>query len=153
MNSIIEALASTPQVLEEMLNEIPGKILKAKRIPGKWTIHEHACHICIGDRYVLHPRLEQFVNDNHPKFIPYSGESFDEDFLMNLDLKESLELFKKLRTKSIEMIQDLDPGLWDKEGEHPEYTIYTPRIMVRHFLMHDYFHLYRIEELWLTKTL
>lgn len=150
---IIQSLEATPTVLEDMLAEIPKSRLKEKRIPGKWTIHEQACHICIGDQYVLHPRLEQFINEDEPTFKPYSGESFADDYLINLDLHESLKTFKNLRTKSILMIQNLDPYLWDKEGAHPEYTVYTPRIMVRHFLMHDYFHLYRIEELWLTKNL
>ena len=48
------------------------------------------------------------------------------------------------------LIRSADKSIWIKEAEHPEYHIYTPYIMLRHRLMHDHFHMYRIEELWLT---
>ena len=151
IEKIINTLAHTPQLLEEIIEEIPERMLKQQRIPGKWTIHEHACHICVGDHYVFHPRLAQFKQEEHPDFKPYSGESFDDDYLINMNLTQALQDFKTLRAASVEMAQNLSPSLWNKEGDHPEYTMYTPAIMIRHFVMHDYYHLYRIEELWLTK--
>ena len=39
---------------------------------------------------------------------------------------------------------------WTRKAKHKEYIEYTPYIMLRHILMHDHFHMYRIEELWLT---
>lgn len=38
-----------------------------------------------------------------------------------------------------------------RSARHPEYTLYTPYVMLRHMMMHDYLHMYRIEELWLTR--
>jgi hypothetical protein len=67
-----------------------------------------------------------------------------------MNLIEALKEFKTLRSESIEIVKSLDDSIWEKEAEHPEYKIYTPYIMLRHLLMHDYFHMYKIEELWLT---
>ena len=147
---IITMLAATPRLLEELINEIPPVQLKQHRIKNKWSIHEHACHIAIGDQYVFHPRLRAFINETDPTFTPYSGESFEKDFLIKMDLEKALINFKKLRMQSIELAKHFDRTQWQKESHHPEYSIYTPYIMLRHFLMHDYFHMYRIEELWLT---
>ena len=51
----------------------------------------------------------------------------------------------------LDLIREAPPDLWDKNATHPEYGIYTPEIMIRHIMIHDYLHMYRIEELWLTK--
>ena len=44
-----------------------------------------------------------------------------------------------------------DAGTWQKTATHPEYAQYSFYILVRHILMHDHWHMYRMEELWLTR--
>jgi len=38
-----------------------------------------------------------------------------------------------------------------KETSRPEYENYSLFILVRHILMHNHWHMYRMEELWLTR--
>ncbi len=148
---ITESLSKTPEILIELLNEIPSDLLKKRRIEHKWTIHEHACHIALGDKFGFHKRIVAFKNELEPKFDPLSGESFDKTFYYEMNLNKALVEFKQLRRKTIELTNDQEPKIWNKNAIHPEYEKYTPYIMLRHLLMHDYFHIYRIEELWLTK--
>jgi len=151
ITEITEALSKTPDILIELLNEIPTDLLKQRRIVNKWTIHEHACHIAMGDKFGFHKRMVAFKNELEPIFEPLSGESFDKNFYFEMNLNEALDEFKQLRSQTIESINNLESEIWNKNGIHPEYEKYTPYIMLRHLLMHDYFHIYRIEELWLTK--
>lgn len=151
IKKISDALSSTPEILSDLLHQVPTELLKEKRIKNKWSIHEHACHICSGDKYVFHKRLLKFKNEATPVFNPVSGDSFDENFLNDMDLNTSLNEFVTLRKKTIEFINHFDKESWNKKGVHPEYKEYTPYILLRHMLMHDHLHMYRIEELWLTK--
>ena len=147
---ISESLSKTPGILIELLDQIPSDLLKQRRIEDKWTIHEHACHIATGDKFGFHKRIAAFINELEPKFEPLSGESFDKDFYSEMDLNKALDEFKQLRKQTIELTNNLEAQIWNKNSIHPEYEKYTPYIMLRHLLMHDHFHMYRIEELWLT---
>jgi len=118
-------------------------------MPGKWSIHEHACHIATGDQSGFIDRFKQFINEQRPIIKPLSGESFPPDYLIKMDLNEALDIFFEKRKELISLVRSADKSIWVKEAEHPEYQIYTPYIMLRHRLMHDHFHMYRIEELWL----
>jgi hypothetical protein len=51
----------------------------------------------------------------------------------------------------VSRLRELGPGDWDRTAEHPEYNRYSIFILFRHFVMHDMFHSYRIEELALNK--
>lgn len=148
---ILSCLEKTPDILAGLVSGIPVDILKARRIENSWSIHEHACHIAMGDRIGFLDRLRQFLSEECPVFVPLSGESFPPDYLMKMDLELAIDGFFKDRAEVVRRAQSLDESLWEKEGKHSEYTIFTPRIMLRHRLMHDHLHMYRIEELWLTK--
>ena len=48
---------------------------------------------------------------------------------------------------TIELAKEFNSNDWDKLAIHPEYKTYTPYIMLRHLLMHDHNHLYKIEDM------
>lgn len=148
---IIYCLKQSPIILKNLLIQIPSELYKIRRIPGKWSIHEHACHIATGDQSGFMDRFKQFINEQKPKIKPLSGESFPPDYLIKMDLSEALEIFFEKRKDLVNLVNSADKSIWIKEAEHPEYQNYTPYIMLRHRLLHDHFHMYRIEELWLTK--
>jgi len=50
-----------------------------------------------------------------------------------------------------ELIASLPETVWEKRAVHLEFEFYTAGILVRHISMHDCWHMYRIEELWITK--
>lgn len=145
--SLLNSLSDSPRLLQELIHEIPKERLTAELIPGKWTIHEHATHVSVGDKYGFQKRLEQFIAEDRPTIEPLSGDNFDSDFFINLDLDEALDEFILLRNKTIELATQLPVEVWHKEADHPEYSKYTPYIMLRHLLMHDHTHMYKIEDM------
>jgi len=147
IESILFSLAETPRLLQELINEIDPKLYKEKLIKGKWSIHEHATHVAVGDIYGFQKRLKQFKAENLPKFEPLSGDSFEKDFFINLNLKETLNEFIEIRKQTIQLAKDFNTADWNKKAIHPEYKMYTPYIMLRHLLMHDHFHMYKIEDM------
>lgn len=151
IEAIIQNLRNGPDLLEGLLRGIPAELLKAERKKGKWTIHAHACHLAVAQPVML-ARLKTFIDDPAPVFKPYfpDREAGEED-LLGRDLRKEISLYREHRARFLEAVSSMDGSLWHKEARHPEYEIYTPYIMTRHIMMHDYLHMYRIEELWLTR--
>tara|TARA_B110000967_G_C18863293_1_gene551284 strand:+ start:1457 stop:1936 length:480 start_codon:yes stop_codon:yes gene_type:complete len=144
---LLKALKETPRLLKELISEIDPVLYKAKIIEGKWSIQEHATHIAVGDLYGFQKRLKDFKQKETPTFKPLSGDSFPNNFFMELDLFKTVEDFFSIRQSTIELAFSLDESAWNKEAIHPEYKKYTPYIMLRHLLMHDHSHLYKIEDM------
>jgi hypothetical protein len=87
-----------------------------------------------------------------PVFQPYFPDKEDDvtgglDQLVPADLSA---LFMQHRTALLEQLKIREKQFWSKKASHPEYREYTPYILLRHTLMHEHLHMYRIENLWLT---
>ena len=146
---ILSALNETPRLLEQLISEIDPSLYKKEIIRGKWSIHENATHIAVGDLYGFQKRIKAFKNEASPRFEPLSGDNFRKDYFFDLDLHKSLKDFYEIRRTTIELAEGLESENWNKAAAHPEYITYTPFIMLRHLLMHDYWHMYKIEEMGL----
>ena len=42
---VIDALARAPDVIIPLVREVPPAIRKRRPAPGRWSAHEHACHL------------------------------------------------------------------------------------------------------------
>ncbi len=150
LHNIISCLEQSPKILSSMIEDIPFELLKTARKPGKWSIHENACHLSQAE-HMINGRFTKFVEFENPAFEPYLPGSTVEENLLSLDLHDELAHFKQLRADTVDLLKMYDPSIWSRKANHPQYSKYDARILARHTLMHDHFHMYRIEELWLTK--
>lgn len=148
---ILSIIEKAPSLLEDLISEIPGEILKLKRRPGKWSIHENACHLAEVHRMMIE-RFKLFKTVRNPVIKPYLPGSTEtpDDYLMDLDLHDCLGRFRKDRAIMLDLLQTFSEEDWTNPGSHPEYIKFNPEIFLRHIMMHDHLHMYRIEELWLT---
>lgn len=150
--AVIISLENAPAIIVPLVREVPEAFLKRRPQTGKWSAHEHACHLA-----EVHPlffkRLEQMLKEERPRILPYDpGTAMEsEDALLKLDLGEALERFRDDRARLVEELKDLSDEDWERAAEHEEYAHYSIFIMFRHLAMHDMLHAYRIEELLLKK--
>ena len=149
---LIEGLKRSPAILSEFVKGIPDSKLDLRRGDGFWTIAEHVSHLAQVQPMLLE-RIKRFTTEERPEFIPYlPGEDENEpDTPDRMDMEAALGQFATVRNQQLVVLEDADEDVWLREGKHPEYDRYTPYILARHLLMHDHWHMYRIEELWLTK--
>ncbi|MEO6095173.1 MAG: hypothetical protein ABIW76_05675, partial [Fibrobacteria bacterium] len=59
---ILATLENGPVLLRGMMDAVPEPLWKRHRIPGKWCIHAHACHI-VDVQPMLIGRLRRFLDD------------------------------------------------------------------------------------------
>jgi hypothetical protein len=45
MQTLIDTLENTPNIIINLVREVPPQNLKRRPSPDKWSAHEHACHI------------------------------------------------------------------------------------------------------------
>jgi hypothetical protein len=149
--TVIEALERAPQVVIPLVREVPASLLKRRPSPGKWSAHEHACHLAAVHGLFI-SRLEEMLASPAPVITPYDpGRDDPDEALLAADLDESLEWFAADRARLVQRLRQLSPADWNRTAEHGEYSHYSVFIMFRHLALHDFFHAYRIEELLLKK--
>ena len=152
IQDLIESLRRTPKILFEFVKVIPEQRLNLRRGEGFWIIAEHISHLAHVQPMMLN-RFERFMNEDHPVFVPYIPGKADEepDSPPRIDMTSALDQFTEYRNKQLMLLESVDNASWKKTATHPEYETYSLCILTRHVLMHDYWHMYRIEELWLTR--
>jgi hypothetical protein len=148
--TLLTALKVNAEVLSDMVGAIPAVELERVRKPGYWTIMKHLNHLVI-TQIMLTRRVELFIKEERPSIQPYTPRDNEDSPQAFKDAKELVEGFAKWREKQIKLIEGCDAKVWKRTALHPEYRDYSFEILVRHIVLHDYFHLNRIEELWLLK--
>ncbi len=151
IHTIITQLENAPSLIVPLVHSVPNERLRVQPKPGKWSVHEHACHLA-----EVHPlmvrRLDLMLSEDHPKIVSYQpGRDDDPDKLMKMDLDSALDRFISDRMKLVRRLKGLSEEEWKRNADHDEYDAYSVFIMMRHLAMHDMFHAYRIEEILLEK--
>ena len=149
--AIVEALERAPGVVIPLVREVPVDVLKRRPVQGKWSAHEHACHLALVHR-LFFDRLDEMLASPAPVITPYDpGQNDPDDRLLKMDLDDSLEQYVEDRRRLVDRLRRLSPEEWSRKAEHGEYSHYSVFIMFRHLALHDFLHAYRIEELLLKK--
>ena len=64
--------------------------------------------------------------------------------------KACIERFRSGRAAMLTLLKQARPEDWQRPARHPEYERYGLAVLARHVLLHDHWHMYRMEEVWLT---
>lgn len=144
---IIEALERAPRIIIPLVHQADPAILKQRPPSGKWSIHEHACHLA-----QVHPlffqRLDLMLSEDNPIIRSYDpGRDDPPHSLLQLNLEEALHCFERDRSRLVERLRQLRAGDWTRTAQHDEYNSYSVFTMFRHLALHDFLHTYRVEEL------
>ncbi len=150
VDNLLLSLEESIEIVAEFIHTIPESEVNIKRRPDFWTIRHHVYHLA-DVQTLLYNRLQRFKNEANPVITPYIPEKDEAKRPGYGSVAEALAAFQDLRRKQIDLIKSFGRADFIKEGNHPQYKKYTALILIRHILLHDYWHLYRIEELWLTR--
>ena len=148
---VVAALERAPNIVIPMVRQADPSVLKRRPPSGKWSIHEHACHLAAVNPIFMR-RLDLMLTQDHPAFKGYDpGRDDPEDAMLKIDLDEAMDRFARERAAMVARLRALQPQDWVRTGEHDEYNSYSVYTMFRHLALHDFFHAYRIEELLLRR--
>ena len=147
---LIVGLSNNKNILKQFISIMKEDEIQ-RRIRDYWTIYEHLDHLVLTQKMLL-GRIQQFIVENPPVIIkPYTPDENVKVEDANKTAKDLVNEFCKLRDIQIGLIKRAKRNVWSKDGKHEEYSKYTFEILLRHILVHDSFHMARIEELWIKK--
>lgn len=148
---LLAGLKGSIAILAEFLKNIHAEKLNFRRGDDFWTIAEHASHLAQVQPMLL-VRLQRFMDEDCPEFVPYIPGNGDADEKPpQMEMRAALAAFTDQRSKQLDLLRKADEAAWRKTAVHPEYEQYSLHILARHILMHDYWHMYRMEEICLTR--
>lgn len=142
-------LKNIPEIINSFISRINESDFDRKLNPESWTIREHLYHIC-GVQKMLLKRIETIKNDIDPVIEPYFPQNDNSIGSKYDSISAALIEYKTLRNYQIELIESCSEEELLKEALHKEYKKYNIPIIVTHMIFHEYWHMYRIEELFLT---
>jgi hypothetical protein len=146
---LLTLLAQNPRVVVELIAALPPAQLKVRPAPGRWSAHEHACHLAAVHQ-VMVERLDRMLKEDVPAFRPYLPDAEEDDeALLQLDLETCLASYVRERDALVARLRQLSLSEWGRRARHPEYREYSVYLMYRHIALHDLLHAYRIEALLL----
>jgi uncharacterized damage-inducible protein DinB len=147
----IAALERAPGIVVPLVRQADAAIVKRRPPSGKWSIHEHACHLAEVHSLFLQ-RLDLMLSEDRPTIKSYDpGRDDQPEGLLRVDLESALRRFEADRARLVGRLRHLQPDDWSRTANHDEYNSYSVFTMFRHLALHDFFHAYRIEELLLRK--
>jgi hypothetical protein len=149
---LLESLKRSTSILSAFARTIPADALHRRRNAACWTPAEHVSHLAQVQPMLLE-RLQRFRDEERPAFVPYiPGEGEEEPGTPEvMPIDAALEQFSRYRVNQTDLLAAANAATWEKTGSHPEFAHYSCYILARHILMHDHWHMYRMEELWLTR--
>ncbi len=148
--ALLDTLRSLPEVVSSYFENISAQALDLKRLPTAWTIREHLYHIC-GIQDMLLGRLELLLREPKAVITPYFPDKETEKRNQFTSVEQALTHYREARTAQLAVYKSAGDGVFSREAEHPEYQQYSMGVLLHHMVFHEYWHLYRIEELWLTR--
>lgn len=150
LQAILRGLGDAPAILADFVAGIPEDALRVQRAPGFWTIADHVAHLA-DVQPMLRERVRRILTEDAPEFVPFMPPEDAPAPTAPPRMDEALARFAAEREGMLELLRGARPLDWTRAATHPEYERYDLRILARHILMHDHWHMYRVEELWLTR--
>ena len=148
--SVLETLRTLPDVVEPYFRAIPTDRLDHRRLPDAWTLREHLYHLAAVQAMLL-GRMVLLRDDPHPVVVPYYPENEPALADRYPSVDAAFTEYRARRSEQLALLEALPVETWSKPAVHPQYERYDMGLVVHHLVFHEYWHFYRIEELWLTR--
>lgn len=148
--SLLKTLQYLPETIEAYFKGIPEDLLDRKRSETAWTIREHLYHIA-DVQEMLYQRIGKIRDEKNPVITPYFPEKKDLEEISYPSVEKAFLHYKEMRKKQLLLVEELTESALAKEAQHGEYVKYSIPIILNHMVFHEYWHMWRIEELWLTR--
>ncbi|HCM27743.1 MAG: hypothetical protein A2Z99_16490 [Treponema sp. GWB1_62_6] len=145
----MKSLAMNKMILRQFVESMSDQEIN-RRIRDYWTIYEHLEHLVETQEISLR-RVEIFIEQESPAIVPFVPDETPNTPAIRKPVSELLQVFDSFRDKQLKLIGKAPKEVWRKVGTHGQYSNYSFEILLRHTLLHDSFHMARMEQLWIMK--
>ncbi|MBN1533768.1 MAG: DinB family protein [Spirochaetes bacterium] len=146
----LEALRGIPGIIGRYAAAIPEGDLDVRRSDDAWTVREHLYHIADVQEMLL-GRMRTIIEQDEPVIEPFFPQGDPGIAAKYGSVREAMEAYRDCRERQLRLLESAPPEAMRREAAHRAYRHYSLPVLVTHMLFHEYWHMYRIEELWLTR--
>jgi hypothetical protein len=127
-DDVVDALARiTPEELD-------------RRPPGSdWTAREIAHHLADSET-TAYIRLRRLIAEDNPTLVGYDEEEYARRLHYDRAIEPSLDVLRAVRTASLQLLESLTPGEWQRSGVHSDSGAYTVDDWLRIYAGHSHDH-------------
>jgi hypothetical protein len=151
IEAVLDQLSRGPEIVRQVINDMPPELRKRRPAAGVWSAHEHAVHLP-AVQPIMVARMEAMLREPGVAIKSYEPSRDDDpDALLKLDLDAEMDRFARERASIVERLKKLTPEQWAITAVHEEYCQYGVFIMWRHIALHDLHHANKIEDRLLRK--
>lgn len=86
--------------------------------PGKWCSRQILCHLADSE-IVGHMRFRQVIAEENPTLMVYDEAAWAEKLdYRKRKISVALETFRRIRAENYELLNSLDPAVFERAGTH-----------------------------------
>lgn len=135
-----------PHDLRRAVAGLSSEQLRARPIPGRWSVLEVVCHLADSEQAWCH-RMKRTIAEDRPLLIGYDETRFAASLAYHdHDVEEDLALFELLREQMARVLRLVPAAAWARPAIHSQYGLMTLEDQVRTEVEHVSHHLKHIEE-------
>jgi len=141
----IAVLAQTHATLLQLTEGLTDDILDFHAEADEWSMREILAHLVDDEIYVMRTRMERIIKEDLPLLAPHDEKRWYATRNTTRDqLAELLSDFAVQRAASLAMLRMLRTEDWARQGNQPEYGIFTAEVWLGRWLEHDTTHIEQI---------
>ena len=142
----MQVLRKTADTLRLLLEDTTTPEAFAKQDGNAWSPRQILIHL-IDTEFAYGFRYRFIMAEKDPVISPYNQDDWVSSFQYGtLDATQLVRAFTPIRRVNLELLQNVDPGLFDKKARHPEFGMITVGMMIPHLAAHDIKHLQQIRD-------
>jgi uncharacterized damage-inducible protein DinB len=120
-SGLIEAYLDGPVALRRAVSDLNAEQLRARPVPGKWSVLEVVCHLVDSEQAWCH-RMKRVIAEPRPLLIGYDEARFAASLAYHdRDLEQELA----------SILQSLPDAAWSFTGVHSERGLMTLEDLLR----------------------
>ncbi len=109
-----------PAKVRHALRGLSAEQLRARPVPGKWSILEVVCHLADSDQAWAH-RIKRVIAEENPLLIGYDESRFAAALgYHDRDVMQELEFSERTRRQLAQIVRGLKPEALSRCGIHNE---------------------------------
>lgn len=145
-SALIDSYLEGPVTLRERVAGLSTEQVKARPVPGKWSILEVVCHLVDSEQAWCH-RMKRVIAEERPLLVGYDETRFVGSLACHeRDLEAELSLFEATRRQMALILRNIPDNAWARQGVHTERGLMTLTELLQAEAEHVPHHLKFIEE-------
>ncbi len=144
LSEAVSILSSTPATLRGLLGRLSDDWLDFQEDPQAWSPRMVLLHFIHNERTNWIPRARVILEEGDHKFPPF--QQLPDDVPSSAPVAELLAQFAGLRQANLSALAGfhLQPGDYERRGEHPSFGTVTLGQLLATWVVHDLNHLDQI---------